>query len=84
MESVLPSETRMNLNKLTTDLTKNVNQLNTSLISDAKEEFAHIIDPDQCGWIVRRHFNGLMGLIYVFIILFLLSAVVGFAFYARQ
>jgi len=74
----------MNLNKLTTDLTKNVNELNTSLISDAKEEFAHIIDPDQCGRIVRRHFNGLMGLIYVFIILFILSAVVGFALYARQ
>jgi hypothetical protein len=74
----------MNLQKLTTGLTKSVDQLNTCLINDAKEEFAHIFDPDQCGWIVRRHFNGLMGLIYVFIILFLLSAVVGFALYARQ
>jgi hypothetical protein len=69
---------------LTTDLTKNLDQLNTGLMNDAREEFAHIIDPDQCGWIVRRHFNGLMGLIYVFVILFVLGAVVGFALYARQ
>lgn len=74
----------MNLKVLTTDLTKNFDQLSAGLIADAKKEFAHIVDPHQCGWIIRRHFNGLMGLIYVFVTITLVGAVVGSSLYARQ
>jgi hypothetical protein len=82
--SKFPWETGMNLKTLKADFARNLDQLNAGLMTDAKKELGHIIDPAQCGLIVRRHFNGLMGVIYLFIILFLLSAVIGFALYARQ
>ncbi|HEY2468490.1 MAG TPA: hypothetical protein VGI45_11735 [Terracidiphilus sp.] len=73
----------MNLT-LTTDLTNNLGHFNPSLMVDSEGGFTHIVDPDQCGWIARRHFNGLMGVVYTFVVLCLLGAIVGFALYARQ
>ena len=79
-----PWEIHMNLKTLTTDLTNDMGRLNSSLMVDSEGGFTHIVDPDHCGWIVRHHFNGLIGVVYAFVVLCLLGAIVGFALYARQ
>jgi hypothetical protein len=74
----------MNLKVLTTDLTKCFDQLNIGLIADPGAELAHVMNPDQCRWVIRRHFNGPTGLFYALVMLSILGAVIGFALYARQ
>lgn len=74
----------MNLETLVAQFTKSFDQLNIGLIVDPDGEFTHTVDPDQWGWIVPRHFNGPMGLIYASLALFILGAIIGFALYARQ
>ena len=71
----------MNIKTLETHLVGNGRKLRSELASDAKAEFDHVIDPAQCGSIVRRHFDGIVLSIYVFIGLFLIAAMVGVMYF---
>ena len=57
----------MNLRTLETHLVGNGRKLGAELACDVKEEVDHVIDPAQCGSIVRRHFDGIVFGLYVFI-----------------
>ena len=71
----------MNLKTLETHLVGNGRKLGGELASDVKAEFDHVIDPAQCGSIVRRHFDGIVFGLYVFIGLFLIAAMVGVMYF---
>ena len=59
-------------------------QKELDLIEKAEQEFEYVADPSQCGVIVRRHFNGIMIAIYVFIALFMLAAITSIYIYSHH
>lgn len=69
-------ETAMNIQQLENNMAANLRNAGNDLANDLKAECAHIADPVQCGSIVRRHFDGIVIGIYVFIGLFLTAAMV--------
>ena len=71
----------MNLKTLETHLVGNGRKLGGELASDVKEEIGQVIDAAQCGSILRRHFDGIVFGLYVFIGLFLIAAVVGVMYF---
>jgi hypothetical protein len=54
------------------------------LLHEGKEKFDYVADPENCGKIVRKDFDGIVIAGFVFIILFLLSAVGGIYYYSRH
>jgi hypothetical protein len=71
----------MDLQTLETDVARNGRKLRKDLANDLKAEFSHVIDPAQCGSIVRRHFDGLVFALYLFIGLFLTAAMLGVIYF---
>lgn len=71
----------MNLQTMNSDLAANGKKLGKDLVSDLKAEVAHVIDPAQCGSIVRRHFDGIVFALYAFIGLFLVAAMLGVIYF---
>lgn len=57
----------------------NAKDLREDLVADLKAEAAHVTDPSQCGYVDRRHIDGIIFALLAFILLFL--AVAGLAFY---
>ncbi len=49
--------------------------------SPPKAEAAHVTGPSQCGYVVRRHFDGIMFALLTFILLFLVAAGLAIYFY---
>ena len=74
----------MNLKTLESDLSKNLRTTAHTLAQDAKLEAKHVVDPSQCGSIVRRHFDGIAFGVMGFIGLFLAAAVVVIAVYTLK
>lgn len=64
----------MNIQQLEDNMAANLRHAGNDLASDLKAEYAHVADPAQCGSIVRRHFDGIVIGVYVFIGLFLTAA----------
>lgn len=60
-------------------LSDDIHQLRADMAQDLKAEVAHVTDPSQCGYVVRRHFNMLLGLLLLFVALFIGAA--AFAIY---
>ncbi|GAC1428638.1 MAG: hypothetical protein NVSMB62_26460 [Acidobacteriaceae bacterium] len=60
-------------------LSDDIHQLRADMAQDLKAKVAHVTDPSQCGYVVRRHFNMLLGLLLLFVALFIGAA--GFAIY---
>lgn len=54
------------------------------LLTEVKKDFDYVADPDNCGTIVRKHFDGIVIAGFVFILLFLLAAVGGIYYYSRH
>ncbi len=71
----------MELKTLENQLGKNAKHLREELVADLKAEAAHVTDPSQCGYVVRRHFDGIMFALLTFILLFLIAAGLAFYFY---
>ncbi len=74
----------MNLQTMETDLAMNGKKLGNDLASDLKAEFSHVIDPAQCGSIVRRHFDGIVFALYAFIGLFLVVTMLGIIYFTAR
>lgn len=49
-----------------------------------KAEFDYVTDPDNCGKVVRNHFDGIVFSLYGFIFLFLVLALGGIYAYTRH
>ncbi len=54
------------------------------MVKDAKAEFDYVTDPDNCGKVVRNHFDGIVFSLYGFIFLFLVLALGGSYAYTRH
>lgn len=54
------------------------------MVKDAKAEFDYVTDPDNCGVVVRNHFDGIVFSLYGFIFLFLALALGGIYAYSRH
>lgn len=73
----------MELKMLSYHLGNNARHLRQDLVADLKAEAAHVTDRSQCGYVVRRHFDGIVIPLYAFILLFLGAAFLAFHFYTR-
>ena len=73
----------MELQTLENHLGNNAKHLREDLVADLKAEAAHVTDPSQCGYVVRRHFDGIMFALLTFILLFLAAAGLAFYFYTH-
>ncbi len=51
------------------------------IVKGAKAEFDYVTDPDNCGKVVRNHFDGIVFSLYGFIFLFLVLALGGIYVY---
>jgi hypothetical protein len=74
---------QMTSEQLKAALAKDLRQLIAEALHDTKLEVRHIIDPSQCGFIVRRHIDGLIMAVLGFVVGFLFFAMVGMYFYFR-
>ena len=74
----------MELNTVENHLGKDAKHLRDDIVADLKAEAAHITDPSQYGYVVRRHFDGIMFILLTFILLFLAAAGVAFRFTFSQ
>ena len=54
------------------------------MVKDAKAEFDYVTDPNNCGEVVRNHFDGIIFSMYGFIFLFLALAIGGIYLYTRH
>ncbi len=54
------------------------------ILKDAKAEFDYVTNPDNCGKVVRNHFDGIVFSLYGFIFLFLVLALGGIYVYTRH
>ena len=59
-------------------------QSEQKMVKDAKAEFDYATDPDNCGEVVRNHFDGIIFSMYGFIFLFIALAIGGIYLYTRQ
>ena len=74
----------MELKTLEHDFAVDAKHLGQDLTRDLKAEIVHVNDPAQCGNIVRRHFDGIVIALYVFIFLFLATALLAFYLYTHH
>lgn len=74
----------MNLKTLEADLVKDAKHLTNDLAADIKAEGAHIADPGQCGSIVRRHFDGLVFTLLLFVAMFIAAGCLGIYFHTHR
>lgn len=74
----------MELKTLEQHLGNNARHLRQDLAADLRAEATHVTDPSQCGYIVRRHFDGIVIALYAFILLFLGAAFLAFYFYTHR
>ena len=74
----------MELKMLEHHLGNNARHLRQDLVADLKAEAAHVTDPSQCGYVVSRHFDGIVIALYTFILLFLGAAFLAFYFYTHR
>ena len=65
-------------------LSEDLHKLEGHMRTDLKAEVAHVIDPTQCGYVVRRHFNLLVMLLLVFVVLFIGAAAVAVYLYIHR
>ena len=63
------------------DLRNDIRQIVADALRDSKLEVRHIIDPSQCGFIVRRHFDVIVMGVLGFVAGSLLFATLGLYFY---
>jgi len=73
----------MTSEQLVADLSKDIRQAIADAVRDSKLEIRHILDPSQCGFVIRRHFDALMFGLFGFIIGFLAFAMLAIVFYSR-
>lgn len=73
----------MELHTIRTDLGSNARKLREDLVHDLKAEAAHVTDPAQCGYVVRRHFDGIVFALLAFILLFVAAAAAAIYFYTQ-
>jgi len=61
----------MNLHTVESHLDRNLHNTACELAQDLRAEAKHIVDPSQCGFIVRRHMDGIsfgvLGLVAAFL-----------------
>lgn len=74
----------MEFTDLEHDLLQNAETMKDDLVADLKAEAKHVLDPSQCGYVVRRHFDGIVFALYIFIFLFLAAASLAFYLYVRR
>ena len=73
----------MELRTVTDNFESNARKLRTDLVQDLKAEAAHVADPSQCGYVVRRHFDGIVFALLAFILLFVVAAGAAIHFYTQ-
>ena len=54
------------------------------IMTDAKAQFDYVANPDNCGKIVRKDFNGIVFFLYGFMALFIALTIGGIYFYTRH
>lgn len=73
----------MTSGRLKADLARDLRQLVADALRDGNLEIRHVIDPSECGFIVRRHIDGLIMAVLGFVVGFILCAIVGMYFYTH-
>lgn len=72
----------MNIQQLRTNERSKANQLISDFAKDVNAECQHIGDTEQYGSLARRHFDDVTFGFSIFMMLFLMAAVIAAAFYA--